>query len=264
MLLDSVSHLFFVRCLYQYIISATSYRTNEQFVFDAKHSLQPGQRNLKADDVRVPHIFDVVTALAQHMSEGSAPQTMSPKDLCMFMGGFGSEAEEFMRLRPKFFFITCDVLDVKDDVPVWSTESIGLRTPLVVPVILRGGYYYIIAGKENIPVYRIHHPKQFFFSIDGKALLIRMLTKWYCGKDNVLELVHTPDGNHLFYCLPTFTIGDGWPCEVWNDVKLDEVNAIVPFHLVHEPFTYYQKFTVQVVKLNDTTNIVDVRFPDSA
>jgi hypothetical protein len=179
------------------------------------------------------------------------------------MGGCATEAEEFMTLCPKFFFITSDVLEVKDDVPVWSSESIGLRTPLVVPVILRGGYYYIIVGQENIPIFRVHHPKEFFFTIDGKALLIRILTHWSGKNGKVIELIQTSNGVNTFYCLPTFNIGDGWLCELWKDLKIDQVNAIVPFTIVHEPVTYNQKYAVQIVELNDSTNVVDIRFPES-
>lgn len=113
----------------------------------------------------MPHVFDIIALLAQRMPEDLTQQAKQPKDLCVFMGGFASEAEEFMRFSPKFFFITCDLLAVNDDFPQWD---VGPRTQLVVPVIWREGYYYIISGHENIPLYRIHHPKDFFSPKTGK------------------------------------------------------------------------------------------------
>ena len=133
-------------------ISATSIGLTASFL-----TLIKRQGNLKANEVRLPHVFDIIALLAQRMPEDLTQQSKKPNDLCVFMGGFASEAEEFMRLSPKFFFIICDLLEV--NVSQWE---VGKRTQLVVPVIWREGYYYIISGHEDIPLYRIHHPKDFF------------------------------------------------------------------------------------------------------
>mmetsp|Transcript_39 Transcript_39/g.54 ORF Transcript_39/g.54 Transcript_39/m.54 type:complete len:283 (-) Transcript_39:68-916(-) len=216
--------------------------------------------NLKANEVRLPHVFDIIALLAQRIPEDLTQQAKQPKDLCVLMGGFASEAEEFMRLSPKFFFITCDLLEV--NVSQWD---VGQRTQLVVPVIWKGGHYYIISGHKDIPLYRIHHPKDFFFSNDGKALLLRMIAHWYCDSDekgSVVDLHYTQDGKNTFYCLPNISGSDDWPIELWDDLNEDEINAIIPYEVVHEPvIPFNQKYSVQLVQLNDASNIIEVKFP---
>lgn len=225
-----------------------------------------GNMNVKAAAVRLPHIFDVITVLSQRIA-GLTQRTINPHDLCLFMGGFESEVEQFKTLSPRFFFITCDILKLNDGFPQGDMGCVGIRTQLVVPVVLRGGYYYVIVGKGNTPVYRIHHPTQFFFSPKGKDFLTQMLVRSHCeSKDCVLSPIFTPEGKHAFYCLPINlnTSCNGWPSELWDDLDEDVLNAMLPFEVVHEPVvSSNQKYSVQVLKLNDTTNIVDVMFPGS-
>lgn len=219
----------------------------------------------KANEVRLPHVFDIIAVLAQRMSEDLTPQAsneaINPNELCVFMGAYASEAGEFMRLNPKFFFITCNLLEVNDGFPQWE---VGPQTQLVVPVIWREGYYYIISGQENVPLYRIHHPKEFFFSTEGKALLLRMLARWHGDKKGaVFDPIEIRGGKQGIYCLPNIGASDGWPAELWDDLNEDEINAIIPYQLVHEPvIPLNQKYSVQLVSLNDSHNIVDVKFPN--
>jgi hypothetical protein len=223
------------------------------------------RNNVHEDELglfRLPHIYDIVTLLAQHMSEDSAHQKMKPNELCVFMTGLASEAEEFMRLSPKFFFITFVMLEVNVDFPHWN---VGQRTQVSVPVILRGGYYYIISGQENIPLYRIHNPKQFFFSTDGQSLLLRMIAHWHGDKEgNMFEMICAQGGSTFsLYCLPNITSGNGWPSELWSKLSEDEIKTIMPFELVHEPIVKTNsKYCVQLVKLDDKKNIVDIKFPE--
>lgn len=220
-------------------------------------------RKVKVDEVRPPHIYDVLMMLTQDKSQESTDETMNPCELCVFMSGFENEAEEFLRLSPRFFFIICDVIGVNNDHPQqWN--SIRGRTQLVVPVILRGGYYYIICGQQNVPVYRIHHPEQFFFSADGRTLLLSMLHYWHCDKKGgMLEVLFTCDGKHSLYCVPKVASNSGYPNELWNDLTEDQIQSNIPFKLVHEPLVENDHmYSVQLVRLDDSNNIVDIVFPD--
>lgn len=228
-------------------------------------SLRHGFNNLNADAIRFPHIYDVIKVMSHHISKDSDRQPNDPNDLCWFMSGVASEAEEFMRLRPKFFFITCDVvLKCNENFPELDVGHFSRRSQFIVPVILKDGYYYVIDGRENTPVYRIHDPRQFFFSDEGRDALLQLLAKGLV-KSYALSSMHSPDGRHSLYCIPNLNTceGDGWPSELWSNLEEEEIRAILPFQLVHEPVVgLNQKYSVQVVKLNDTENIVDVRFPN--
>lgn len=208
-------------------------------------------RKLKMEDIRLPHIYDVIDLLTE---DNEALLTANPGSMCVFMGGFEAEAEEFKRLRPKFFFINCDLL-------IGATQQGGEnRTQLVVPVIFRGGHYYIIPGIENIPLYRVHRPEQFFFSTEGRCVLIRLLTRCYChNRGDALSFLFTREGKLLMYCVPKVTDKCGFPNEMWDDLTEDQIELNIPFNLEHEPSVPNNRnYFVQLVRLNDPKNVIDI------
>lgn len=218
----------------------------------------------KGEVIRPPHIYDIVKVLTQDMSQCSADEpATNPAEMCVFMGGFPSEAEEFLRMSPKFFFVICDILgapEVDDDPPQrWRSRR---RTQLVVPVIFRGGHYYIIFGQENIPVHRVRHPVQFFFSPEGRSLLLHMLTLFHCHqKGDALELLFTHEEKLSLYSIPKVS-NCGYPSEAWNNLTEDEIELSIPFNLEHNSSDPNNRnFFVQLVRLNDSNNIVDINFP---
>lgn len=225
-------------------------------------------RKLKRDEViRPPHIYDIVKVLTQDMSQCSADEpATNPAEMCVFMGGFAREAEEFLRMSPKFFFVICDILGapgVDDAHPQrWKSRR---RTQLVVPVIFRGGHYYMIFGQENIPVHRVHHPVQFFFSPDGRSLLLHMLTHFHCHqRGDALELLFTNEEKLSLYSIPKVS-NCGYPSEAWNNLTEDEIELSIPFNLEHKPSDPNNRnFFVQLVRLSDSNNIVDINFPEKS
>ena len=215
-------------------------------------------RKLTMEDLRLPHIYDVMKILTE---DDVTLLTANPGSTCVFMGGFEFEKEEFRRMSPKFFFIICDMLigtgEVNYNDPL---QGLRRRAQLVVPVILKGGYYYIIPGRENIPLYRIHNPEHFFFSTEGKSALVSLLNQWYChNRGDALDLLFTREGKLLLYSLPKVTDSCGFPNEMWGNLTEEQIKPNIPFQLVHVPSVpTHALYSVQLVRLNDSNNIIDI------
>ena len=204
-------------------------------------------------DLRLPHIYDVMKILTE---DDVTLLTANPGSTSVFIGCFESDVEEFKRMSPKFFFIICDMLIAGED----PLQGLGDRAQLVVPVILKGGYYYIIPGRENTPIYRIHHPEQFFFSAEGRCTITRLLTQWHChNRGDALSFLSTREGKLLMYCLPKVTDSCGFPNEMWGNLTVEQIKPNIPFQLVHDPSVpTHAHYSVQLVKLNDSNNIADI------
>ena len=80
----------------------------------------------------------------------------------------------------------------------------------------------------------------------------------------MFEMICAQGGSTFsLYCLPNITSGNGWPSELWSKLSEDEIKTIMPFELVHEPIVKTNsKYCVQLVKLDDKKNIVDIKFPE--
>ena len=219
-------------------------------------------RKLKMEDLRLPHIYDILMVLTQNNETPLV--AVNPGAMCVFMGGFEAEADEFKRLRPKFFFIICDMIMGAGEVNYNPPQGLGNRVQLVVPVIFRGGHYYIIPGRENTPLYRINHPEQFFFSTEGKSTLVCLLNKWYChNRGDALDLIFSREGKLLLYCLPKVPGSSGFPNEMWDDLTEEQIKPNIPFRLVRDPSVPTdQNYSVQLIRLNDSSNIIDVNISD--
>lgn len=208
---------------------------------------------------RMPHVFDIISVMyniathLSHASDGRANNTIAPSEICQFLSGIESEAAIFARMNPKFFFVTCRVLTDFSNV-----DSFGACANVSFPVVYKGGHYYIIIGEEDTPVYRIHRPDKFFFTYEGKLILRRLLRKNHLHTGE-LDFHASKDGKQAAYCIPKFSCADVFPGGRWDDCNSAEIDSMIPHPLVNEPIVpETHKFSVQVLELSDTENIVDV------
>lgn len=90
-----------------------------------------GSSSSSYSPIRAPHLRDVLVSL-QRLLRPDLANNESPSHI--FMCGIESEAETFMKMRPKFFFINCEVIMGidKDVCP-------SLCANIFFPVILKGG-----------------------------------------------------------------------------------------------------------------------------
>eukprot|EP00573_Skeletonema_grethae_P013542 CAMPEP_0201697508 /NCGR_PEP_ID=MMETSP0578-20130828/11354_1 /ASSEMBLY_ACC=CAM_ASM_000663 /TAXON_ID=267565 /ORGANISM="Skeletonema grethea, Strain CCMP 1804" /LENGTH=217 /DNA_ID=CAMNT_0048183695 /DNA_START=236 /DNA_END=889 /DNA_ORIENTATION=+ len=209
----------------------------------------------------MPHVFDILRVMAIFANKlhnsSSLPcenidnvDVFSSNETCQFMSGIEAEAEIFARLNPKLFFITCRVLtDIKKG-------CFGSCANVSFPVIFKGGHYYILVGEEDTPVYRVHEPNKLFFTLEGKLILKHLLKK---NKNWELEFYVDKYGKQSLYCIPSFTVDNAFPAGRWDGCSEDEINSMIPHPLVTRPkIPPTSKFSVQLVDIEDTENIVDI------
>ena len=201
--------------------------------------------------IRIPHIYDVLQSLQRLFSPDVTSNETIPKHT--FMCGVESEYDIFMNMCPKFFFINCQFfMDIRD-------SSSGTCANIVFPVILKGGHYYIIVGEEGTPVYRVHNPRELFFTLKGTQVLRFFLSRNYFGKTKHFQLRMNKQGKQEPYCIPEFIDGIQCPTERYNKCNSAIIEKQLTVPLVDTPrVPPSHKLSVQIINLNDTENIVDI------
>ena len=215
-----------------------------------------GSSSSSYSPIRAPHLRDVLVSL-QRLLRPDLANNESPSHI--FMCGIESEAETFMKMRPKFFFINCEVImGIDQDV------CPSLCANIFFPVILKGGDYYIIVGEDRTPVYRLLNPKDLFFTFQGTEVLAYILSRNYCGDGKRLSFHLNNDGKREAYCIPGFMDGIQYPCpsKRWENCKKSIIDKQLMFPLVDTPVVPANcKSSVQIVNLSGVNNIIDIKFP---
>lgn len=213
-------------------------------------------RNSSSRSTRMPHIYDILDVLYCFRSIESSTSTQTCRSKHIVMTGTEAEAEAFMTLHPKFFFVSCRVL-----VNIRSDGGHGPFMNIVFPVIWKMGHYYVIVGEGDTPVYRIHHPDKFFFTFKGTLILKNLLSRYYRGLGTEFDFSKNDEGKHAPYYIPNFMIDD-CPSERWDSAENVSIAKQLLLPLVHEPVVPGPHLaSVQVIQMDDSHNIVDIKFP---
>lgn len=113
----------------------------------------------------------------------------SAESIVTYLSGIESEASEFCKTMPPFFFINCGL--------IWLDRDACLRRKsLYVPVFFKSGHYYICNGENKSKVYRVHDPRAVFFSESGHRVLEIVLSWVY---QNDYQHHKSSDGLQLHY-----------------------------------------------------------------
>ncbi|KAK1744847.1 hypothetical protein QTG54_004138 [Skeletonema marinoi] len=225
-------------------------------VFLANQGLFTSNLNPGSSTARMPHVFDIISVMfnivTHHSPVDGAPNN---SEICLFMSGIESEVGLFMRMNPKFFFITCRILT-----DFTNVDSFVACANVSFPVVFKGGHYYIIIGEENTPIYRVHQPVKLFFTFEGKLILKRLLRRNH-SHTGEFDFHVNKDGKQAVYCIPNFASAGVFPGGRWDDCNSAEIESMMPHPLVKQPIVPdTHKFSVQVLELSDSENIVDIFF----
>jgi len=226
-------------------------------VFLANQGLFTSNLNPGSSTARMPHVFDIISVMfnivTHHSPVDGAPNN---SEICLFMSGIESEVGLFVRMNPKFFFITCRILT-----DFTNVDSFVACANVSFPVVFKGGHYYIIIGEENTPIYRVHQPVKLFFTFEGKLILKRLLRRNHSHTGEFDFHVNKDNGKQNVYCIPNFASAGVFPGGRWDDCNSAEIDSMMPHPLVKQPIVPdTHKFSVQVLELSDSENIVDIFF----
>ena len=125
--------------------------------------------------------------------------------------GLPHEEDLFMAQKPSFFFLVCQLAYV-------AYDGYVEREPLIVPVILKNGVYYILCAIGKI--LRIRSPEKVFFTDAGQETIAIHLSRAYQDLEEsprVLFERSQSDGEPLRkICVPRLILKDP---TCWDDVR---------------------------------------------
>ena len=155
----------------------------------------------------------------------------------------------FEELKPNYFLIESKILfqveHCNGDGRVEVDQTIQT---LLVPVIFKDNYYYICPGQENSYVYRIHHPKNLFFTSDGHEFLKSLLGKPF--QEN--NWCYVTD---IKIVMPK----QSKPVTNWDQKTDYDIGLCVPYPVVStNKVPDDNRCSVQLVRLNDNHYIKDI------
>lgn len=233
------------------------------------------QQYPKADRMKIPTLLDILTA-ADKLNGALPPSDASNNSMRPaimptavnkdgtrvanahddkktvvheFLDGTERDVDFFQKLKPKYFFICSHLKYYLPDVGTAQRD-------VITPVIFKNKYYYVIPSEENCKVYRVCDPSKTFFSSEGHEVLQIILGAAF-GYGRI-SFDKNPDGTpSRVYCIPNGP--HRGPANVWDSSTLAEISEMVPFATLSTPgIPEGSKFSVQVVDVCDTGNVIDI------
>ena len=83
--------------------------------------------------------------------------------------GQATESYEFLDMQPPYFFLSMQLAKL-------DIDGFQVQQPIIVPVFLRDGVYYMCGGQSTSKVFRISDPEKAFFTPAGHRLLEHVLS----------------------------------------------------------------------------------------
>ena len=137
-----------------------------------------------------------------------------PFNYFRIFNGEEQEVEVFDKMNPPFFFLNCKL--TKCDIEDGSTVD----EPLFVPVIQKGGKYFLFGGQNKCRLYKIDDPHWLFFTIEGHQRLVALLTALYKGQyiTVLFNRFHDHRPRRLL-CVPEQLSKGSYPSVHWNELR---------------------------------------------
>jgi hypothetical protein len=181
-----------------------------EYSANMRSTLHMGLLNVLNVAVRVGGLPGDPMADAPLFSNSGSGRREDRECIFKFWNGVPEEAEEFIKLDPPFFFISCQLMWVN------SYEGRAEKAPRIIPVFRKGDYYYICTGEDKAKVLRVLNPVALFFSNAGHDLLQLYLSNSYEGmKQITFDRDDCTSKTHEIYCVPKEFYRD--PTD-WDDV----------------------------------------------